>query len=294
MGRVSYGRVLELAQPLKPDAEWAAIVPPLEARGFISVRFVELSRNLTPDDIVVMRQRELRALRGEVNVPSPGTVAKRAGEPGQPQGASAKPGQESLKESSAKSGQPKPAALTLPMVVSDRLKLIYERVQKELIKPALDWDFSRILTDLNSIEETTEDSGEAELAGVWSDHIRVHYLTLLAELSEAEEKNRLARTKHAQGVKKEKEASSVLKPDAKDESPYLARGWVFAMPKSNKIEGTHKLMKGNRLLFYIKSDTIDLNKLLYKRVAVTGIVQDLPSVSGARLIQITGYKILSH
>ena len=56
---------------------------------------------------------------------------------------------------------------------------------------------------------------------------------------------------------------------------------------------THKLVKGNMTLYYLRSDQIDLNRYVNKRIGVHGTLVDLSPELGARLITVSGAHILS-
>ena len=64
--------------------------------------------------------------------------------------------------------------------------------------------------------------------------------------------------------------------------------------QNSKVKGTHKLMKGNKLLFYLTSDSVDLDRYVYKRIGVRGSLENLPKEAGARLIRVSQIEVLSH
>jgi hypothetical protein len=72
-----------------------------------------------------------------------------------------------------------------------------------------------------------------------------------------------------------------------DPDPYLARGWVSDMAHPGGQQGTHRLMKGNQVLYYLQSEegsTISLDPYLNRRVGVKGVVRELDPKFGANLI----------
>ncbi|MGA1781145.1 MAG: hypothetical protein ACO4CW_12510, partial [Planctomycetota bacterium] len=77
------------------------------------------------------------------------------------------------------------------------------------------------------------------------------------------------------------------------ENDFSAVGWVATLGKFRKVDGTHRLLNGNRLLFYLKSEQLKLDDYVDKRVGIRGVIQDQPPSAGAQLILVTSITVLS-
>ncbi len=181
----------------------------------------------------------------------------------------------------------------LPRFVSARLKRIHKGIRQERRKLPLEWNFETSITELREIRDTSEDLGEARLAQDWLKVINEHYLPIREGLVELERQREAARRKLEAGVADQGIANAIHRDSAAKSQGFLETGWVVPTGKNRKANSSHKLMKGNRVLFYLRSDQFDLNKYVHKRVGVQGTLQTLPPDTGARLISVTGIKILS-
>ncbi|MGE3165075.1 MAG: SH3 domain-containing protein [Planctomycetota bacterium] len=179
--------------------------------------------------------------------------------------------------------------------LTPRLAELYERFQAERQKPPLDWNLAPFLSELDRIRRTTEDLGEVDSAERWIQWIDEQLLPIQNEIKQLEREKALARgSVPAPGESSDriKRAGSQHPPDAK--KGFLATGWVVALGDSRRVVATHKLVKGNELLFYIKSDQFDLNRFVNKMVGIQGVLAELPPELGAREITVTSIQVLSN
>ena len=115
------------------------------------------------------------------------------------------------------------------------------------------------------------------------------------ERTEHEKKRERAREMLAESEEKEQNVSKAvhrIAPRAGSKE-FLASGWVVLHGKNSKVEGTHKLMKGNRTLFYLSSEQVELDQFVKKRVGIRGYKKELDVELGADLIQVTEIRVLS-
>ncbi|MCA8961895.1 MAG: hypothetical protein KDC38_15325 [Planctomycetes bacterium] len=273
IGQVGGNVVLRGSGRRSADGKWIEIFAPLEAIAWVHRDFVDIQGPIPIQD-VPSRFAQLRPGSGR---PAGGTPVGSSGRDAEPNPAEQKQGQPDL-----------------PSTVSARMRGIYAEWKQELQKPPITWVFSGLLDQLEGIATGSEDQGEVALARAWSKYIQDYHLPVVRGLVEDEHKRQLAREREAAGERQEKDAPKAITDRPKAGEKYLAKGWVFAMGTNSKVKGTHKLMKGNKLLFYLNSDSLDLDKYVYKRIGVQGILEDLPKDAGARLIRVTAVDVLSN
>ena len=63
--------------------------------------------------------------------------------------------------------------------------------------------------------------------------------------------------------------------------------------KHRKVEASHKLMKGSKLLYYLDGEKLNLDQYVNKRVGIVGTIQEQDPSTGARLLVIQKIEILS-
>jgi hypothetical protein len=86
------------------------------------------------------------------------------------------------------------------------------------------------------------------------------------------------------------------RPAGVDSDPYLARGWLSGFGLFSGHPGTHRLMKGSQVLYYLQSEegkSISLDSYLNKRVGVKGVIRELEPRYGANLIVVSDITVLS-
>ncbi len=271
IGRVNNDLVVRTTGRKSDDGSWVQLFAPQEATAYIHKDFVQVVRAITPQDVPHLFA-QLRP--GVVRKDDPAPAKAGVTEPGM--------------------GKPTPKQPTLPANVSPRLREVYKAWETERQKPVIQWTFSSVLQELSIIARESEDTGEAQLASLWGQYIRDYHLPIAVGAREDERKRKEADARQIAGERKEKEASQEITDRPPVGDRHLAKGWVFAMGKNSKVKGTHKLMKGNKLLFYLNSDSVDLDKYVYKRIGVRGSLVNLPKEAGARLIRVSQIEVLSH
>ncbi|MFN0060261.1 MAG: SH3 domain-containing protein [Planctomycetota bacterium] len=285
IGKVAKDVVLRATGRRSPDQKWIEIFAPAEARGYVHKNYLITTGSLGLTD-VPSRLAQLRPAKPAVEErPEPGVAEPDRQPKPAPSGAREAPDD----------------AMSLPAIptrvaggfLSPRLKQFLDRWNEERKKPALEWQLERLASELEVIRMESEDTGEAKLAKAWTEYFRDRLVPIQAGLKDLERARELAREKEQSGEVKPKELGKVVLRDPPDASEFLAKGWVFTMSKNRKIEGTHRLMKGNNLLYYLVSEHIDLNKYVYKRIGIQGVLVDLPADAGARLIRVTSVEVLS-
>ncbi len=270
VGQVTHGERLHMTGRRAGEGQWLEFYAPLAATACIHKDYVELGRALDPKDLPAT----VAALK--VRLPNPPPSAGSAG----------------LDEE--RSG----AAPKKKIYASKRLLQLQEEYRKiRSTQEILAWDFSAILAELEAIRASSEDVEEAKLAEQWIDVIRTD-LELKQDLEQSREKQQAGREQLAEGEKKESDISKAVHrypPQAPGEE-FLATGWVVTLGRHSQIDGTHKLMKGNKLLFYLKSDAdgLSLDHYANKCVGIRGTVKELDPVLGGNLVVVTDIHLLSN
>ena len=81
-----------------------------------------------------------------------------------------------------------------------------------------------------------------------------------------------------------------------DSDTYLARGWVTGLGRFNGQPGTHRLMKGSQVLYFLQSEEgkpIQLDAYLNRRVGVKGVIRELDPKFGANLIVVNEISVFT-
>ncbi len=103
---------------------------------------------------------------------------------------------------------------------------------------------------------------------------------LLAEIKRLEEVQQLLVPKPKRDIVDPEE------PERGEDKP-LAVGWVIGQGRYLNKPGTHALMNGDKVLFYLEGKGTDLDALVNRRVAVlAGTIEDLPPQYGCKLIKV--------
>ncbi|MBI5367790.1 MAG: hypothetical protein HZA54_12195, partial [Planctomycetes bacterium] len=74
-------------------------------------------------------------------------------------------------------------------------------------------------------------------------------------------------------------------------APFDGQGWLDGMGKVINRPGTHKLKKGGKVLFYLRSYKLDLNDYLDKMVGVRGKIVEAPGWD-QRVIEVESIEVL--
>ena len=267
--------------------KWAECLAPFGAKVYIHKDYLELGGRVAAADLAAT----VRGLK------QPKAVA---GTPLNPRETTPQPGPEGNgapgKSAGTDGGTPS-LRMPAPSQFTPRLKELYVRFETERKKPPIEWDFEAVLAELESIRRSTEDLGELENAERWKRWITEHLLPIRDPLVEIEKQKELRRKRREANA--EQAEGQITKgvhrygPKTSGEKKYLATGWVVALGKRTKVDATHKLMKGNKLLYYLKAEHYDLNNFVNKRVGIQGTLQELLPEHGAKLVKVTLLKSLS-
>ena len=107
------------------------------------------------------------------------------------------------------------------------------------------------------------------------------------------EKEAARKAREAAEAKERQDEKRPGQGSTRRDKKYLAVGWVDQLGKYRKVDGTHRLLRGNRLAFYLKSEQLKLDDYVNKRVGISGVIQEQPPSAGAQLIHVTGIQVLS-
>jgi len=171
---------------------------------------------------------------------------------------------------------------------------IYERINAVFVKPLEEWKFEPIVGELQELARTSEDAVVSRYALEWAGLIEKHWLPTQRKVEEITLRKNAADRAQQEAQAKEEE-SRLEKPPIPTprENDFSAVGWVATLGKFRKVDGTHRLLNGNRLLFYLKSEQLKLDDYVDKRVGIRGVIQDQPPSAGAQLILVTSITVLS-
>ena len=184
--------------------------------------------------------------------------------------------------------------LPFPKVGRDPFVVIYEQLRVEYAKLPTTWNFNPMLTDLRRLERASEDLVIADMARQWIDVIETNWVPYARRMQAHQTELELAAAAAAEAARAELETT--VRPDrgtARKDREFLAVGWVATLGKYRKADGTHRLLKGNKLVSYLKSETIKLDDYVNKRVGISGVKQELPPSAGANLILVHKITVLS-
>jgi uncharacterized protein YraI len=187
-----------------------------------------------------------------------------------------------------------PNTVKIPAFDSPRLKKLFEGFKKETEKNPVEWNFDRILEEMRVIENSTEDVGEVEVVRDLTRTIQEHFMPLHRRLVEIQRQQEKARSERELARAKENEI--LRKTGHRSTDPgvkYQAVGWVVPLGKHRDVEATHKLMKGNQLLYHLDGGKLNLDQYVNKRVGIVGTVEEQDPSTGARLIRIKSIEVLS-
>lgn len=279
LGMALKGQVLAPAGERDPASEWVGVLAPVEARAYIHGDYIAHKSDIDRSMIATVSRGIRPVALADATASDPDA---RSGAPG---GGDAK---------AEITEQDESRIVRRLGALSDRLKPIYEQFQVETKKNPRDWNFAPVLESLMAIESGSEDVAEIEVAKELSRNIREHWsplhqriVVIEKEQAEARRQREIARSKENEILRKTGQRST------REEKKYLAVGWIVPLGKHRKVEGTHKLLKGNQLLYYLISDGVNLNEYVNKRVGVGGVIEEQPPSAGAQLIRLARVKVLS-
>ena len=181
--------------------------------------------------------------------------------------------------------------------VSPRIAMAWQRAKILLSSNPSRSSFDSARRGFESIQNESEDLSEIDQARKGIEYVR-----------KMEERNRDVRDAHELVEQAELEDQRLRKElvnyrrsgfrieGADDDGidAYLTRGWVQGNGRFIGRQGTHRLMKGNKVLYFLKGQIgIDLDTLLGRRVSIRGLVKELDPRFGADLILVSNVTLLS-
>ena len=289
LGLTEQGQLLKPTGKTDASGKWVEVFAPLNAHAWIHGDYVRrIDSGLDP--LHLSRQHQQLNSNGQTGaeVIAPGTPQNN-GEIG---GEAEVTGDQRGNEDSA---QPiDPNTVKIPAFESPRLKVLFEQFQKETEKNPVDWNFKEILAEMKVIETSSEDIGEVEVVKDLARTIQEHFVPLHRRLVQIQKQQTDAKAKRE--VARAKEDEILRRTGHRSTQPgvkYQAVGWVVPLGKHRNVEATHKLMKGNQLLYYLDGGELKLDTYVNKRVGIVGAVEEQDPSTGARLIRIRSIEVLS-
>ena len=290
LGLSESGQVLVPTGNVSGDGSWVEVLAPLNAHAWIHGDYIRRTdQQVNPLHLTSLHQ----SLKGQVGITGVPVAKDSRGATENPGATDADEGSDPDAPDTRQEGS-EPNTVTIPVFDSPKLKSLFDSFRTETLKNPVDWNFSEILKEVKNIEVTSEDVGEIEIVRDLSKTIQEHFVPLhrrLVEIQrqqdEARAKRELVRVKENDILRRTGHRSS--NPDVK----YQAVGWVVPLGKHRDVEATHKLLKGNKLLYYLDGGEIELDQYVNKRVGIVGTVVEQEPSTGARLIHIQKIEILS-
>ena len=180
----------------------------------------------------------------------------------------------------------KPVVVPGSLRVGSRFHAAYLVFEEESKKKNFG-DLDRVRAALNDVIESSKDLTEVAAA-----HQFLSTVSFFEEQKQAAVRHQEAIAKSEAKLKLLQAKSAVPGELSMRKDPYLAAGWISGQGLFVRKVGTHKLMKGQRLLYYIRSDRLDLDRFIGKRVGiVSGVVKRLAPEDGADLLVIDEIRI---
>jgi hypothetical protein len=281
---------------------WVEIEAPAQASGWIHQDYIQLGRRLGAEEIARFYAGAPRAPRAndpiartgadpagtETPRPAAGRDPRGAGSPAVIPGVS--PG---VEPGGADPGLNRPE-FRIPLAGREPLVAIYDKIRLEHEKSPLAWNFEPIVTELRGLARTSEDIVVADTAKKWIAIIEETWVPTQRRLAALErEKEDARRAREAAEAKEHEIEKRPGQGSNRREKEFLAVGWVATLGKYRKVDGTHRLLNGGRLVFYLKSEQLKLDDYVNKRVGITGVIQEQPPSAGAQLIHVTSIQVLS-
>jgi SH3-like domain-containing protein len=292
VGNLTAGTEVEV---LAKEGDWIKIAPPQGAFAYLNQKYVVKEREIGPDAV----ERELALLTGAVE-------PKLLGRP-----ASGKPGGGKSGAGAVNHGvavEPLLAKGTAPSVLPGGIQpgasgfttAALRKAESLLVRictlePA-QRDFSPVKAIYTELVSSSED--RTEISAAEEGLRRVQKLEGdKAALEAAQASVALVEKKNQEIDERLRQARlSGWSSRSTDSDAYLARGWVTGLGRFNGHQGSHRLMKGSQVLYFLQSEEgkpIDLDVYLNKRVAVKGNIRELDPKFGANLILVNEIEVLS-
>ena len=289
MGQILKSTGQRAADRQAADKEWVQVYAPLNARAWIHGDYVKRSdQKIDPARLSTLHDTLKSKPGTEPVIPA----APEAGNGTENDSEAVEAGADALDPVSDAGDST--GTIKIPTFESARLKLLFEQFQKETEKPPVKWDFSDIFRKIQVFETTSEDLGEIRVVKDLARTINEHFVPLQRRLIEIERQQEIARAKREQEQTREKE---ILRRTGHRNTPgdkkYQAVGWVVPLGKHRNVEASHKLMKGNQLLYYLNGEKMNLDQYVNKRGGIVGTIKEQDPESGARLLEVQKIEILS-
>jgi SH3-like domain-containing protein len=275
----------------KTDAngDWVEVFAPLNAHAWIHGDYIRRSQSEVQALHLSRQHQQLRSIGNNVT----GGPVKPVGD--QPDavpvtGGDSGPG----KGQTSTEDVVDPNTVKIPAFESPKLKKLFEEFRTETQKNPVEWNFRSLLDQMKVIENSSEDIGEVEVVRDLSRTIQEHFMPLHRRLVDIQRQQEKAKTERE--LAKAKENEILRRTGHRSTNPgvkYQAVGWVVPLGKHRDVEATHKLMKGNQLLFYLDGGKLKLDLYVNKRVGIVGTVEEQDPSTGARLIRIRSIEVLS-
>ncbi len=270
---------------IKQYGVWWAVEPPLCLTGFMKESFLEPVKEVPRERVEALLGREVVPLGPVPRTGDAGTVGTPTGDTAKGPGV-ARP-TKAVEPSGSAKGRVQPAARRVtgipqkgrvPITVrnyTENINKVRTAFLKARKKPIDQWDFAEAKGACRAVlgaKPTPEEKQFAE--------------TVLKEIGFLE---------HARGLLlPETRRGRVDPPPIIKKAQYLAVGWVRGQGRHMERVGTHVLEKGNKTLFYLTGEDVDLNACVNEMVAIQhGTVEDLPPRFGCKLIRVKSLKVLT-
>jgi hypothetical protein len=272
VGSISEGGSLDV---IASEGEWLRVIPPLGTFGYISRQYISKGRSISSADLV--KERELLTESSKASIVHAVSKGSKGKAEAIPASSSSPHGADAPRNSFSS-----PALLKGEALIQDVLK-------RELANR----DYSPARDHFKEIKDSSEDRAEVAAAE--------EQLTRIAELEDRDETRLEAQQSIAEVQRRNQELEDMARQASRttrrvEADPYLARGWVSGMGRHNGNEGSHRLLKGSQVLYFLKSEEgnmISLDHYLNKRVGVKGTVRELDPKFGAKLIIVKEIEVLS-
>jgi len=257
-------------QIVSVEGDWIKIVPPASTRAFISQRYLTRERDISVDDLATQLAKISEASLSPLANPS-------------------------RREKFGKDGSSGSGTLLQLGANTVALRRAEARFAEVTQREPQDRDFSGVRATYQEIAGTSEDRTEvlaAEEALKRIDELDQRKVELLGAERSIAEVNRI----NQELDQRVRQARIAGRGPREETETYLARGWVTAVNRFHGYQGTHRLMKGNQVLYYLKSEDgkeIPLDLYLNKRVGVRGVIRELEPKVGANLIVVSEIAILA-
>lgn len=161
--------------------------------------------------------------------------------------------------------------------LSEAIRVQWNLYVQEKSKGIDSWNFQQIRQTCQEIKNSSEKDDDKALAGLIIE--RIDYNNQIRDILN----------------KPLKRSYTEKNPEIKTDKKVNVTGWIIGQGKYIGRPGTHILMKGNKIIYYLVGDGIDLDVCVNKRVAITrGNIEDLPPQYGCKLFRVKEVKELTY